>query len=156
RVAVVSQAFAAKWFHGGLALGHHLKVEGKPLEIVGVVGDVQQHSGLTRALAPIAIEPTVYTPAAQASDGYLKVIHVWFSPKWVIRGGNSGGRSGGLRAGNFTAQVQRAVAAVDSQLPIAGFKTIDDLQGRYTRDQRYLATLFSILAGMAVLLAVIG
>jgi len=147
-VAVVSQAFAAKWFHGGSALGRHLKVEGKPLEIVGVVGDVQQHSGLTRALAPIAIEPTVYTPAAQAADGFLKVIHVWFSPKWVIRSGGS--------AGNLTAQVQRAVAAIDSQLPIAGFQTVDDLQGRYTRDQRYLASLFSILAGMAVLLAAIG
>ena len=33
---------------------------------------------------------------------------------------------------------------------------MDDLQGRYTRDQRYLATLFSILAGIAVLLAAIG
>jgi predicted permease len=148
RVAVVSQAFAAKWFHGGQTVGHHLKVEGNTLEIVGIVGDVQQHSGLSRKLGPIAIEPTVYVPAAQTGDGFLKVIHVWFSPKWVIRYGGS--------TSSLTAQVQRAVAAVDSQLPIAGFKTVDDLQGRYTRDQRYLATLFSILAGMAVLLAAIG
>ncbi|HXB72771.1 MAG TPA: ABC transporter permease [Candidatus Acidoferrales bacterium] len=146
-VALVSQAFAAKWFHGGQAAGHHLKVDGNVLEIVGTVGDVQQHSGLSRGLGPMAIEPTVYVPAAQTSDGFLRV-HVWFSPKWMIRSSGS--------TGNLTAQVQRAVAAVDSQLPIAGFKTVDDLQGRYTRDQRYLATLFSILAGMAVLLAAIG
>ncbi|HMC62194.1 MAG TPA: ABC transporter permease, partial [Candidatus Solibacter sp.] len=147
-VAVVSQAFAARWFHGSQAVGHHLKIEGSSIEIVGTVGDVQQHSGLSRNLGPMAIEPTVYVPAAQTGDGFLKVIHVWFSPKWMIRS------AGPTR--NLTAQVQRAVAAVDSQLPIAGFKTVDDLQGRYTRDQRYLATLFSILAGMAVLLAAIG
>ena len=147
-VAVVSQAFQAKWFHGGPAVGHHLKIEGNVLEIVGIVGDVEQHSGLNGGLGPMAIEPTVYVPAAQTGDGFLKVIHVWFSPNWVIR-------SGGL-TGSLTAQVQRAVAAVDPQLPIAGFKTVDDLQGRYTRDQRYLATLFSILAGIAVLLAAIG
>jgi predicted permease len=146
-VAVVSQAFAAKWFHGGQAVGHHLKIDGNVLEIVGTVGDVQQHSGLTRGLGPMAIEPTVYVPVAQTSDGLLRV-HIWFSPKWMIRSVGS--------TGNLTAQVQRAVAAIDSQLPIAGFKTVDDLQGRYTRDQRYLATLFSILAGIAVLLAAIG
>jgi len=147
-VAVISQSFASKWFHSGPAVGHHIKTEGKSLEIVGVVGDVQQHSGLSRGLGPFATEPTVYTAAAQQADGFLKVIHVWFSPKWVIRFSGS--------TANLAAQVQRAVAAVDSQLPVAGFKTVDDLQGQYTRDQRYLATLFSILAGLAVMLAAIG
>ena len=147
-VAVVSQAFATRWLHGGSALGHHLRTEGRSLEIVGVVGDVQQHSGLQRGLGPMAIEPTVYTPAAQSADGFLRVIHVWFSPKWVIR-------STGPVA-NLTGQVQQAVAAVDSQLPVAGFKTVADLQGGYTRDQRYLATLFSILAGIALMLAAVG
>lgn len=148
RVALVSQAFASKWFHGSQALGHHLEIEGGTVEIVGVIGDVQQHSGLNRGLGPMSIESTVYIPAAQTADKFLKVIHVWFSPKWVIRYAGS--------TGNLTAQVQRAVAAVDSQLPIAGFQTIDALQGRYTRDQRYLAAIFSILAGLAVLLAAIG
>ena len=147
-VALVSKAFAARWFHGSQAVGRHLKIEGSVLEIVGIVGDVQQHSGLNRGLGPMAIEPTVYVPAAQTKDGFLKVIHVWFSPKWAIR-------SGGVTE-NLTSQVQRAVAAIDSQLPIAGFQTIEDLQGQYTRDQRYLATLFSILAAIAVLLAAIG
>ena len=41
-VVVVSASFAAKYFHGKEALGHHLSSG----EIVGVVGDVQQHTGL--------------------------------------------------------------------------------------------------------------
>ena len=147
-VSLVSQAFASKFFHRGTAVGHHLRVEGQVLEIVGVVGDVQQHSGLTRSLGPLALEPTVYVPASQTRDAWLKVIHVWYSPKWVIRAAGS--------LGSLSPQVQSAVAAVDSQLPVASFTTIDQLQGHYTRDQRYLAVLFSILAAIAVILASIG
>jgi len=151
KVAVVSRSFAARWFPGSQAVGRHFSIEGTPMEIVGTVGDVQQHSGLSGKLGPISIEPTVYFPASQNSSGFFKVIHVWFSPSWVIRTVQAGGP-----IGNLTAQVQRAIAAIDPQLPIAGFKTVDDLQGVYTRDQRYLAALFSILAGIALLLAAIG
>jgi ABC-type antimicrobial peptide transport system permease subunit len=39
---------------------------------------------------------------------------------------------------------------------MASFQTIDQLQAAVTSDQRYNATLFSILAGLAMLLAAIG
>jgi ABC-type antimicrobial peptide transport system permease subunit len=52
--------------------------------------------------------------------------------------------------------VQAAVSAFDPQLPLASFQTVDQLQAAVTSDQRYNATLFSILAGMAMLLAAIG
>jgi predicted permease len=143
-VVVVSQSFAAKYFHGKEALGHHLSSG----EIVGVVGDVQQHTGLYPNHGPISVEPTLYAPASQTSDRAMQLIHTWFSPKWVIRA------SGPI--GSLTAQIQRAVASVDSQLPIAGFKTIDDLQAGITSSQRYRAALFSIFAGLALLLAAVG
>jgi len=73
---------------------------------------------------------------------------VWFPPNWVIRGGGP--------TGPLAAQVQAAVAAVDPQLPIAKFQTIDDLEAHITSDQRYHAALFSILAGLALLLAALG
>jgi ABC-type antimicrobial peptide transport system permease subunit len=94
------------------------------------------------------MEPTLYYPVSQTSDGILQVVHTWLSPKWVIRA--SGPTSG------LAAQIQRAVASVDSQLPIASFKTIDDLQERVTSGQRYRAALFSIFAGLALLLAAVG
>ena len=148
KVVMVSQTFAAKYFRGEEALGHHLRIEGSAWEIVGVVGDVQQHSGLAD-LGPLAVEPTVYTPAAQLPDGYFQMIHTWFPPKWVVR-------AGGGPVGTLAAQIQAAVAGVDPQLPITKFQTVDDLQARITSGQRYDAALFSILAGLGLLLAAIG
>jgi len=143
-VVVVSASFAARYFHGKEALGHHLSSG----EIVGVVGDVQQHTGLYSNHGPISVEPTLYSPASQTSDGAMQLIHTWFSPKWVIRAGGP--------TGSLATQIQRAVASVDSQLPIASFQTIDDLQAHITASQRYRAALFSIFAGLALLLAAVG
>jgi predicted permease len=146
KVVVVSQAFAAKFFHGD-ALGHHLEVDKASREIVGIVGDVQQHHG-SMGSGPYSLDPTLYLPASQTSDGFLNVVHTWFAPKWVVR---TSGPIGGLAA-----QVQAAVSTFDPQLPLASFQTVDELQSAVTRDQRYDATLFSILAGLAMLLAAIG
>jgi len=147
RVVVVSASFAKKYFHGD-ALGRHLK-SGKEIgEIVGICGDVQQHSGLSGGMGPLSVEPTVYLPASQLSDGFVKLVHTWFSPKWVIR--TSG------PSANLTGQIQAAVAEVDPNLPIAHFRTMDQLRNVQTGSQRYLAALFSILAGLALLLAAIG
>ncbi len=117
--------------------------------IVGVVGDVEQHSGLGN-FGPLSLQPTIYLPAAQLSDGYLQLIHT-SSPSFVIRAARAGSA-----LGNLEAQVQAAVAGADPQLPVARFKTIDDLRGDITLDQRYHAMLFSAIAGLALLLAALG
>ena len=147
RVLVVSQSFAARYF-GGDAIGRHIACGRASCEVVGVAGDVVQHSGLTAEQGPISVEPTVYLPAGQTNDGFIKMVHTWFSPKWVIR------TRGPVRG--IERRVQSAVAAVDPLLPIARFRTVEELRGRYTSDERYLALLFSVLAGLSVLLAAIG
>uniref|UniRef100_Q028A3 Permease n=1 Tax=Solibacter usitatus (strain Ellin6076) TaxID=234267 RepID=Q028A3_SOLUE len=147
RVVVVSESFARKYFHGD-ALGRHLRSGKDVSEIVGVCGDVQQHSGLSGKEGPLSIEPTIYLPASQLSDGFVTLIHTWFSPKWVVR-------TNGPTA-NPASQIRAAVAATDPQLPVAHFRTVDELRGRYTGSQRYMAGLFSTLAGLALLLAAVG
>jgi ABC-type antimicrobial peptide transport system permease subunit len=99
-------------------------------------------------LGPLAVDPTIYLPASQTADAFLRLVHTWFPPKWVIR--TSG------PAGALSVEVQRAVASVDPQLPLARFRSIDELQENVTSVQRYHAALFSILAGLALLLAAIG
>ena len=146
-VVVVSQSFANKYFSGD-ALGRHLAMGGAPREVIGIAGDVQQHSGISGSAGPITIEPTLYVPATQIKDGFFRLVHTWFSPKWVIR---TAGRVPGLPE-----QVRAAIAAVDPRLPVAHFRTMDDLRGLQTGQQRYLAALFSIFAGLAVVLAAIG
>jgi predicted permease len=147
RVVVVSRSFARKYFEGD-ALGRHLKSEKEIAEIVGICGDVQQHSGLGGHQGPLSVEPTVYLPASQLSDGFVKLVHTWFSPKWVIR-------TSGPPA-NLSGQIRAAVADADPNLPIAHFRTVDQLRNVQTGSQRYMAALFSILAGLALLLAAIG
>ena len=147
RVAVVSQSFASRFFPGRSALGYHLTIDKLPREIVGIVGDVQQHSGL-QDLGPLAIDPTVYVPVSQSTDAFLNVVHIWYSPKWVVRSNGA--------IGSIQTQVQSALAAVDPSLAMSRFQTVEDLQGLFTTDQRYLAALFSALAGLALLLSAIG
>ncbi|HTS31836.1 MAG TPA: ADOP family duplicated permease [Bryobacteraceae bacterium] len=148
KVVVVSTSFAEKYFRGAEALGGHLDLGGaSPTQIVGVVGDVQQNSGLND-LGPVSMEPTIYLPAAQITDGFFRMVHTWFPTHWVVR---AAGRTGALMG-----QIQAAVASVDSQLPIAGFQTIEDIEARNSKAQRYDAALFSVLAGLALMLAAIG
>jgi predicted permease len=146
-VAVISQSFANRYFKGD-AVGRHVTLGGAVREVVGVVGDVQQHISYMENRGPILIAPTMYVPVTQLRDGFIEMAHTWFSPKWVIR---TAGRAAGLPE-----QIRAAIAAVDPRLPVAHFRTIDDLRGLQTGEQRYLAALFSILAGLAVLLAAIG
>ena len=96
---------------------------------------------------PVSLNPTVYIPVAQTTDGFVQLVHTWFSPKWVIRTSGAPG---------LEPEVRAAVAAVDPQLPIARFRTIDDLRGKITLEQRYNAMLFSSIAGLALLLAALG
>jgi len=147
-VLIVSQSFAARYFPAGNALGGHIRRKGAAFEIVGIAGDVEMHSGLNPANGPISIEPTIYFPAEQADDAMFGLLHTWFSPKWVIR------TRGTVRG--IEGRVQNTVGTADPLLPVAQFHTVDELRGRYTSDQWYLATLFSVLAGLAVLLAAIG
>jgi predicted permease len=146
-VVIVSQAFAARYFKGD-ALGRHLTMGGAPREIIAVVGDVQLHSGLTDARGPLTVEPTIYVPVTQVKGGFFESVHTWFSPKWVIR---TAGPVAGLPE-----HVRAAIASVDPRLPIAHFRTMEDLRSLQTGNQRYLAALFSIFASLAVLLAAIG
>ena len=96
----------------------------------------------------LSLEPTVYLPASQLSDDFVKLVHTWFSPKWVVR-------TSGPTA-NLTGQIRAAVYAADPQLPIAHFRTIDECAGATRGASATSLRCFSILAGMALLLAAIG
>jgi len=144
KVAVVSQSFASAVFgSAGAALGHRLRIENNDCGIVGVVGDVEQHSGLRGNRAPISVDPTIYLAMAQSPNGFL-----WFSPKWVVRTGASRAR--------IEPKIQEAIAVVDPELPISRFKTMDELAGVFLQKQRYMAALFSMMAALALALAAIG
>lgn len=114
---------------------------------VGVVGDVTMAPGIV-AVAPLTSEETMYVPAAQMEAKQLSLLHIWFQPSWVVR---TSGPVDGL-----TAQMQRAQASVDPNLPFTGFYPMQDLMAMTLAMQRVQVALLSGLASLALLLSAVG
>src|SRR6266849_1800383 len=109
RVAIVNQAFARKFYGGSNPVGRYVN---KDTLIVGEVADVSVSSGLYQG-APLMSEQAMYVPAAQVNRQLLALVHVWFQPDWVVRTA--------APVEGLTAEMQRALARVDPNLPISGF-----------------------------------
>jgi ABC-type antimicrobial peptide transport system permease subunit len=118
--------------------------------IVGVVGDVLQTpsgfflTGMIRG--PLTPAPTIYIPAAQATDGFMGV-HVWFSPVWSVRSRASQ---------DGEAAIRRAIAAADPLLPVSGVKPMSDVMVAAVGDRRLLMTIVTALTIVALFLSAIG
>jgi hypothetical protein len=146
---MVSEAFVRMYLRGDDPLGRHLDMGGREhREIVGVVGDVQQKSGWGENFGPVAAMPDIYVPATQTDDKSLQLLHTWFTPSWIVR---TTGPPEGIIPG-----MQGALAAVDPQLPFAGFHSMADVRFRALAEQRLEAALLGALAGLALLLAAVG
>jgi predicted permease len=147
QVVIVNRAFAKKYLRQQSALGTHLALDATPSEIVGLVADTPQNSGLGN-FGPLSATPTVYMPAAQTGDRSITMLYTWFSPSWVVRtrGAN----------GNLIGEMQNAIQAIDPRLPFSTFKSMEELQNSSVSQQRYEAALFSIFAALALLLAAVG
>ena len=143
-VAIVNQTFAQKFFSGENPIGHYVD---KDILIVGVVQDVVVQPGLN-ATAPLSTEEGLYVPATQIDGRSLMLLHIWFQPSWIVR------TAGPVRG--LTAQMQRALASVDPNLPFSGFYRISDLMARTLAMQRIEVSLLGTMAGLALLLSSVG
>jgi predicted permease len=142
-VAVVNQTFARKFFHGENPVGRYLN---KDLRIVGVVADTALSSGLSTS-APLTSEETLYVPATQVGKELLGV-HVWFQPSWIVRTV--------APVEGLTAQMQRALASADPNLPFSGFYRMEDLRAATLATQRVEVALLGTMASLALLLSAVG
>jgi predicted permease len=148
KVIVINEAFARRFLKGQEPVGSHLKLGSEVRRIVGMVGDTQQHSGIG-SFGLMNATPTVYTPAAQEGDKFFQLIHTWFAPQWVVRTRATPGAE-------LQRSMESAVQAIDPQLPFAKFQTLEEVQYTAFKTQRYQATVFSTLAGLALFLAALG
>jgi ABC-type antimicrobial peptide transport system permease subunit len=76
------------------------------------------------------------------------MLHTWFSPSWVVRSSEP--------VECLIAGMQRAVEQIDPDLPFASFQAMGEVRSRSLSFQRFLTTLLSVLAALALLLAAIG
>ena len=139
-VAIVSESFARKYFPGENALGKHITAglsdgvhgEGQR-EIVGIVGDVKEHS-LTKEAPPV-----FYLPFAQTEVT---------SPYIVVRtNGNPA---------SIVAPLRAQIGSIDRNVPVFRVHTMDDLLADVASQPRFQMVLLTSFAAMALLLAVVG
>jgi hypothetical protein len=153
-VAVVSETFARTYFGAGpheygRALGRRIRIAGGDREVIGVASDVQVRPGWGQ-YGPLAPMPVTYLPVTQINDAFIRLVHGWFSPSFIVRADER--RTGMPDA----AVIARAISATDPLLPLAGIRPLREVQDAAIAQPRLLMALLTTLAAAAVLLAAIG
>jgi predicted permease len=146
-VAIVSDGFVRMYFQGEDPVGRRIAIAGAQREIVGQVGDVQVRPGWGD-YGPLAAMPLVYVPVGQVTDGFLRLVHGWFAPTFIVR--SSAG------AAETAAGMRRALDRVDPLLPFASVRPMADVKDVSLAPQRFLMALIAGLAAVAVILAAVG
>ena len=144
-VAILDQLSASRLWPNGDALGKHVRIyggsqqKGREAEVVGVVGNVQDH------IIGGGSDGHLYVPFGQEYQANMS-IHLKIAPQ---------GRESELR---ILDAVRREVRAADSRLPVLGLRTMRDHLDR-SMDIWVVETgsrMFGIFAAVALLLAMIG
>jgi putative ABC transport system permease protein len=134
RVVVVNEAFMQKFSRRNDLIGKRLRDRsGKESQIVGVVGDVRDQ-GLD-----MPASPRVYSSSFQNSGFSLSVF---------LRTRSD--------AGTIKEALTRTVNRVDSELPVFGVRTMNELMSASMARRRFSLSLMAVFAGLALFLAAIG
>jgi macrolide transport system ATP-binding/permease protein len=147
-VAIINEALARTLFHGSDAVGRY--INGNTL-IIGIVADtvmMTAHYTCERS-APLSDEEAFYVPAAQMTKGRdIALAHGFFQPSWTVRTAHP--------VEGLSAQMQRAMAEADPNLPFSGFCAMRDLMASTLAMQRVEVALLVAMASLALLLSAVG
>jgi putative ABC transport system permease protein len=141
-VAVINETMARQYWPDEDAVGRRFKI-GDPdgpepwVTVVGVVADVRQ-MGLDE---PVKAE--MYLPFRQL--GY----RAFYAPRELVIRTTAEPKS-------LVAAVRREVQSVDPQQPVSNVRTMAEVLGRETSEQRVGMTLLAAFASLALLLASLG
>jgi predicted permease len=132
-VVIINETMARRYWPGGDALGRRLNLTKDWLEIVGIAKDVKYRS---LKEAPL---PFLYLPLLQDyRSNMILVARTAVEPEQMSQ------------------SVRAEVAALDPEIPIFDFKTLEEHVGISLYLQRMAATLLSIFGLLALSLAAIG
>ena len=134
-VALVNETLARQQWPGADPIGRRIRFDaaGTWMTVVGVVGDIR-HFG--PAVPP---RPELYQPASQRSFPFMA---------FVVR------TAGDPYA--LAQTIRRAAAEVDSSLPLANMKTMDEHVAAALARPRFVSTLITVFGGLALTLAIVG
>ena len=144
-VAVISENFAREYWHDpSNAIGKRIRVASTDdwHDIVGVVQDVHD-DGVDQA-AP----STVYWPVLQGRfEGQTQALHRGIA--FVIRSPRAGSEA-------FVKEVQRAVWAINPNVPLADISTLGELYTKSMARTSFTLIMLCVAGGMALLLGIVG
>jgi ABC-type antimicrobial peptide transport system permease subunit len=111
-------------------------------EIVGIVGNVREN-GLTDSNQGV-----MYVPAGQVTNGLTQLANKVLPLSWVVRTSQE--------PTALATAIQREFLAVDGQLPVSKFRTMEQVISESTARANFNMLLLTIFAGTALLLAALG
>jgi putative ABC transport system permease protein len=145
KVILINATFAREHLHGRSPIGERLTGGEEHLtggeEIVGVVGDVK-----SRLNEPAP--STFFVPMAQASYEADQLFQAWFPTCVVIRTAQN--------PLSLSHAVENALRQADSNLPIGQARSMEEVLSLSIAFQRFLMTLMTVFALLALLLAAVG
>jgi putative ABC transport system permease protein len=141
RVAIVNETFVRQLLPGQNPIGARIDWtrSSDPHEwmtIIGVAGDVK-HSGLNQPVGP-----AVYAPFSQNDEAWRKFMTLVIRTRVPVAGLVEG--------------VKKQVWSLDSQIPVSGVQSMDDLLAVSVAQERFNMLLLGSFAALAVALAGVG
>lgn len=133
-VAAVNETAARALFAGASPLGRTIRVGGRDVQVVGVVGDTPYRSQRD------AVPPTLHESALQR-NGY---------------GGHTLVLRTDVPVATLEPRLRDAVAQVHPDLPVPALRTQGDLMAQTSAKERVFTRLLALFGGFALLLASIG
>jgi putative ABC transport system permease protein len=144
-VAIVTENMAREvWGSADAALGKRIRENPKEIwrEVVGVTGE-ERDEGVEHP-APT----TVYWPPMMKN--------FWGNDIYVQRGVSYAIRSSRAGTDSFRKEVQQAVWSVNSSLPLADVRTLDEIYRKSMARTSFMLVMLAIAGGMALLLGLVG
>jgi putative ABC transport system permease protein len=140
-VAIVNEEFVRQLLPGQSPIGTRIDWtrSSDPHEwmtIIGVAGDVK-HSGLNQP-----VDPAVYAPFSQNDEAWRKFMTLVIRTRVPVAG--------------LVKDVKKQVWSLDSQIPVSGIQSMDDLLAVSVAQERFNMLLLGSFAALAVALAGVG
>ena len=133
-VGIINQKMATEFWPNESAIGKVFEMDSIPVQVIGVVADTKVFNSPRQQTVDEGYFPLGFSSRAEMS----LTIH------------------GAQPAGAQPETMRRAIAGIDSRLPLFSVRTMQQLIVDSSSDTRFEALLLAIFAGLALVLAAVG
>ncbi len=144
-VVIINETLRSRYFPDSSPLGQYIIAgmeNDPPKQIIGVVDNIRE-GGLDADL-----KPAVFIPYAQMPDPLTAMLNQVLPKIWMVRTK--------VTPLSLQTTLRREVGAVDPEVAVSAFKTLEQVVGNSIKQERFNMVLAGAFAGLAMLLAAVG